>query len=449
MGRRYSTILLILFLLYIPALALAEKGEGRHSCKVCGMYIDQYEHTAAILTLKNGEKTETCGVADMIRIINDQGGPDAFSSIMVHDWKSRELIPAAEATYVIGSKVIPDMTPNIIAFKNKEDAEAFRAEEGGELLSFTQALLSISPMMMTMPTRIKTAVLPPKGALGVGVGYMHMMMDKVKLGSESVDPLDFVRRPGQMMGPRKMTSDAEMLMLNYSITDNLSVGITEAYYDKKMETYTKGGKATQTTRNEGFGDIDVTFRYNLWKNVYYSKFFTLLAGTTLPTGDFKKDLVTMSGLQNGAGAFTFTGGLLFSHRYKDFWFHYLAGYTGVFENGDDYKFGDTTRLGAAVHYTPSYSVMAGIEVDCAWAAKDRYLDMDVDNTGGFRSNLTGVAEWKFLTAFGGNFSIRASGGGPIYEDLNHYSVNGSEKVKVGGGYFVTGTVNFSKRLSVF
>jgi len=436
---------LVVLVLCAPALAFAGKTDERSSCKVCGMYIDQYRDTSAELTLKNGEQLETCGVADMIRIINDQGGPDAFSSIMVHDWKSKALIPAATAEYVIGSKLIPDMTPNIIAFEHKEDAEAFRVKEGGEMLNFTQALLSISPMMMTMPTRIKTAVLSPKGALGVGVSYMHMTMDKVKLGSESIDPLDFVRRPGQKMAPKEMTSDGEMLMISYSITDNLNLGINGSYFDKTMETYTMGGMATQTTKNHGFGDIDVTFRYNVWENVYYSKFFTLLAGATLPTGDFKKELITMPGLQNSTGAFTFTGGLLFSHRYKDFWFHYLASYTRMLENNDDYKFGDTTRFGAAIHYTPTYDLMAGIEIDGAYQAKDEYLNADVNNTGGFRSNLTGVAEWKFLTAFGGNFSVRASGGVPIYENLNHYSTGGSEKVKLGGGYFATGTINFSRR----
>jgi nitrous oxide reductase accessory protein NosL len=446
--KKIFFVAFVILFLYVPTWTFAEKNGERHSCSVCGMYIDQYQHTAAKLTLKNGEQLETCGVSDMIRIINDRGGPDAFSSIEVHDWKNRTLIPAAKAVFVVGSRIIPDMTPNIIAFENKEDAEAFRAKEGGELLSFTQALLSISPMMMTMPTRIKTAVLSPRGALGVGVSYMHMKMDRVKLGSESIDPFEFVRRPGQMMAPKEMTTDAEMLMINYSITDNLTVGVNASYYDKTMETYTVGGKETQTTKHDGFGDVDVTLRYNIWRNAYYSKFLTLLAGTTLPTGDFKNELIPMPGLQNGTGAFTFTGGVLFSHRYKDFWFHYLASYTAMLENGDDYKFGDLTRFGAAIHYTPTYDVMAGIEVDGSYQAKDKYLDANVDNTGGFRSNVAVVGEWKFLTAFGGNFSVRASGGIPIYEDFNHYRVGQSEKVKVGGGYFATGTINFSRRFQI-
>ena len=252
-----------------------------------------------------------------------------------------------------------------------------------------------------------------------------------------------------MASPNKMTTDSEMLMINYSLTDNLSVGVTAAYYEKSMESYKNSGAVTETTKNSGFGDLDLNFRYNLWKNAYYSEFLSLLVGTTIPTGEFKKEFVNMPGLQIGTDAFSFTGGLLFSHRFKDFWFHYLASYTTMLENGDDYKFGDTTRFGAALHYTPNYDIMLGLEIDGAYMAKDRYLSQDMNSTGGFKSNLTGVAEWKFMTALGGTFSVRGSGGVPIYEDLNHYAVGASEKVKLGGGYFASGSINFSRRFPTF
>lgn len=446
-----NKILAVFFILIlsVTSAASAEETEDRHSCGICGMYIDQFHDTSTQLTLKNGEKSETCGVACMLRNINDKGGPDAFSSIDVHDWKDKVVTPAAEATYVIGSKMMPDMMPNIIAFKNREDAEAFKANEGGEIINFTQALMSISPMGMTMPTRIKTAVLSPQGSLAAGAGYMHMTMDTVKLGSNSVDPSEFVRRPGQVMSPKKMTADSEMLMINYGLTDNLSVGLTAAYLQKRMESYKNSGAVTKITKNDGFGDLDLNFRYNLWKNAYYSKFFSLLAGTTLPTGEFKKEFINMPGMQIGTEAFSFTGGLLFSHRFKDFWFHYLASYTTMLENGDYYKFGDTTRFGAAIHYTPNCDIMLGLELDGANSAKDHYLGQNMNSTGGFKSNLTGVAEWKFMTAMGGTFSVRGSGGVPIYEDLNHYAVGASEKVKLGGGYFVSGSINYSRRFPVF
>ena len=445
----YKIWTVVLVLILSVSAVSAEEKEDRHSCGICGMYIDQFHDTSTQLKLKNGQKYETCGVACMLRSVNDKGGPDAFSSIEVHDWQNKVITPADKAIYVIGSKIMPDMMPNIIAFKSLDDAESFKTKEGGETLNFTQALMSISPMGMTMPTRIKTAVLSPKGSFASGIGYMHMTMDTVKLGSGSVDPLDFVKRPGQVASPKKMTTDSEMLMINYSLTDNVSLGISTAYYDKSMESYKKSGGVTETTKNSGIGDLDLNVRYNLWKNSYYSQFFSLLASMTAPTGEFKKEFITMPGLQIGTGAFSFTGGLLFSHRFKDLWFHYLASYTTMLENSDDYKFGDTTRFGAAIHYTPNYDIMIGLEIDGALAAKDRYLSQNMDSTGGFKSNITGVAEWKFMTALGGTFSVRGSGGVPIYEDLNHYSVGASEKAKLGGGYFASGTINFSRRFPLF
>jgi len=443
--RKLWIILVMALFLYIPAEIFADQPSGRPSCKICGMYIDQFHDTSTQLTLKNGEMEETCGVACMLRIVNDKGGPNAFSKIEVHDWESKTLVPAADAVYVIGSRRIPDMMPNLIAFGKKAEAEAFRAKEGGEILSFTQALVSISPMGMTMPARIKTAVLSPKGALGIGIGYMHMIMDKVKLGSESIDPSDFVRRPGQQSAPKQMTADAEMLMVNYGITNDLSLSVNAANFDKKMETYKMGGQVTETTTNSGFGDLDTTLRYNLWNNTYYSKFFSLLAGTTLPSGRFRSEYITMPGLQIGTGAFSFTGGLLFSHRFRDLWFLYQGSYTAALENSDKYKFGNTTRFGAAIHYTPTYDIMVGLEVDGAYYEKDRYQSADLGNTGGFRSNVAGVIDWKFLTALGGTFSVRGSGGIPIYEDLNHDRVGLMERTKMGGGYFASIMLNFNRR----
>lgn len=441
-------ILIVFLCLLVPQGATAADETGRLSCHVCGMYLDQFHDTSCELERKDGKRYGTCGVACMIRLVNDEGGPDAFTSIMVHAWDTKELLSAQEASYVIGSRVIPDMIPNVIAFSSREAAQEFVSKEGGDIVDFTQALLSISPMGMTMPTRIKTAVLPPRGSFGIGAGYMYMKMDKVKEGSNTVDPDDFVKRPGQMMGPKKMEVSGEMLMGSYGITDDLTVGMNLSYLDKEMEMYTMGGRATQTTDNSGFGDIGVNLRYNVWRNVYYSKFFSLLVETTIPTGDFDETYVSSPGLQIGTGAFSFTGGALFSHRAGNFWFHYMTSYTVNLENGDDYQYGDLARLGGAVHYTPNYNLMAGLEADANWAAKNEYEGKTVDNTGGFRSTISGVVDWKFLTALGGNFSVRLTAGVPLYEDLNHYRMGTMERVQLGGGYFANVMLNFKRRFPV-
>ncbi|MDA8165012.1 MAG: nitrous oxide reductase accessory protein NosL [Desulfobacteraceae bacterium] len=450
MFRRF----LVFWMLPLVFLAAAPRPAGaaataRPACRVCGMYIDQNQRTAGELVLKDGTKLSTCGVACLLRVVQDKGGPDAFTSIQVRDWESGQLLDADQATYVIGSRIIPDMLPGLIAFKDQQAAKAFAEREGGKLLDFTQALNSISPMGMTMPTRITAAVLPPKGALGVGVSAMRMEMDDVVEGTSEIEPEDFVRRPGQMMGPKKMVVDSEMLMASYGLRDDLTAGLTATNFHKKMESYTTGGMAVQDTENNGPGDLGLTLRYNFWRDTYFSRFVTLLGGVTLPTGDFDRDLIASPSLQLGTGAFTFTGGLLSSFREGPFWLHTLASYTHKLENSDDYRFGDEFRLGGALHYTPTYNLMLGLELDGVWQAKDEYLDQDVGKTGGFRSTLSAVADWKFLTALGGNFTLRPSAGMALYEDLNHSTTGMVEGVQMGDGWFVSLGINFQRRVVAY
>ena len=410
------------------------------------MYIDQYQKTAGRLEYKTGEVVQSCGLACMLRLVQDAGGPDAFTALLVKDWVLGLPVPAEEATYVISSKVTPDMLPSIIAFKEREEAEHFKEENGGELISFTQALMVISPSAMTMPARIKTAVLPAQGASGVGLGFMTMTMDEVVTGTDSTDPADFIKRPGQMVGPKKMTTQATMLMASYGLTDNMAVDAKVSYLDKKMETYTMGGKNTATTKNSGISDTNLSYRYSLYKSTYYNHFVSLLAQASLPTGDFDNKYIKQPGLQNGTGDFTFGGGLLYTYRYDNIWIHTMGSYTHMLENSDDYKFGDQTQFGVALHYTPNYDWMFGVESDTVYYYNNEYNGDDVGNTGGTRSMLTGVASWRFLTALGGNFNLRLTAGVPVYQNLNDTTMpNGMQAVQMGGGWFSSLSISFNRR----
>lgn len=442
MINKRSIISIILFFLFLPVYAT---GGERTGCQVCGMYIDQYQKTAGKLEYKDGKIVESCGIACLLRMVEDSGGPDAFKSILVRDWISGNRVSADKAFYVLSSRIIPDMLPSIIAFQDPEDARLFREEYGGEILGFTEALLVISPTAMTMPARIKTAVVPAQGAFGLGLGQMLMTMDTVKIGSDSVDPEDFIAQPKQMMGPKKMTSSATMLMANYGITDNLALGVNLAYLDKEMEMYQMGGKKIISKDNRGISDTNVSLRYNFFKSVYYNHFATVLAESTIPTGDFDTEYLKQPGLQTGTGDFTFTGGLLYTYRYKKAWLHTMASYKHKLENSDNFKFGDEGRLGLALHYTPNYDLMFGLETDAIHYDNNELNGVDVGNSGGWRSKIAGVASWRFLTAMGGNFNLRMMVGLPLYEDLNYTSMMGMESVQLGGGWFGSLSLSFKRR----
>lgn len=102
------------------------------------------------------------------------------------DWWTGHEVPAEDAVYVLSSTIIPDMMPNIIAFMSQENAARFQEEYGGVVISFTEALLTISPTAMTMPARLQTAVVPAGGAFGIGLGQMYMEMDEVLIGDDSM-----------------------------------------------------------------------------------------------------------------------------------------------------------------------------------------------------------------------------------------------------------------------
>ena len=134
----------------------------------------------------------------MLRLVADAGGVEAFASVLVHDWLSGKEIPAVGAIYVIGSDLVPDMIPNIIAFADQDGAKKFISEHGGQQLTFSQALLAVSPMGMTMPSRVNSAVPPPKGSVSFGAGYMGMVKDELMMGSNKVSTAQFYGTAGPL-----------------------------------------------------------------------------------------------------------------------------------------------------------------------------------------------------------------------------------------------------------
>jgi len=436
MAKKYGVILAATIML----ASAAQAGE-REGCRLCGMYIDQYQGTSAIVTGKDGRVEKTCGGADMLRLVADAGGVEAFASVLVHDWPSGKEVAAAGATYVIGSDLVPDMIPNIIAFADQDGAKKFISEHGGQALTFSQALLAVSPMGMTMPNRVNSAVPPPKGSVSVGAGYMGMVKDELMMGSNKVSTAQFLAAtPSTVtMIPKKMEASGPMLMANYGITDRLSVTAKISDLDKIMTSTMRMSGAERVTKHKGVSDLELKAVYNLWRDDYYSKFVSLMGNMTLPTGDFDTTFRAMPGLQLGTGSVDLGGGLLGSVRFGDFWLHGEASYLVNRENGDDYKFGDVSKLGAALHYTPNYDLMLGLELDATDTGKNENFGVKVQNSGGRAVMLTGVASWRFLSALGGNFSLNGSYGLPLYEDVNLYGL--------GTEYVATAMLNFKHRFN--
>lgn len=448
-----------------PVVVTPHEHQKRETCKVCGMYIDEYIKSAAELTYKDGSKEYTCGVACMLREVEDAGGISEFKSVKVHDWVSGNLVDAETATYVIGSKVIPDMVPNYIAFANRNEAEAFAAKEGGDVIGFNIAYEDISPVGTTAPFRLRTAVTPGAGNFSVGMVYGYTQKDRVKNGSNSSDPSEFIRaNRAQKQAPNESQMHQQALTLNYSPTDDLALFMNIPWFEKRTRTLTQAsaGRYGETIADEnGIGDIAIEGRYNLWRSTRWDKFASILIGTTLPTGEFNGDRATNAalkralvsrgaGLQLGKDTATFTGGLLYSQRWKDFWLHVSALHNVNPENGYQFKYGDVTTGGLALHYTPNYDLMLGMEIDSSYTQKNEDLGYQVGNSGGVVTNLAFVGDYRFLNAFGGNFKLRGSVGLPIYEDLNSQKValpknQSLTQVQPGDGFFANLAIQWTFR----
>jgi nitrous oxide reductase accessory protein NosL len=452
--RIFFMLLMFFQVLFISA-AMAEE---RASCKVCGMWIDEYKKTAAELVLKDGSKEYTCGVACMLREIEDAGGISAFKSAKVHDWVTGNLVDAETAIYVLGSNVIPDMVPNYIAFAKREEAEAFVAKEGGEMIDFNVAYQDVSPVGTTSPFRLRTAVTPGKGNFSVGVMYGYNQKDGVKTGSSSISPDSFIAaNKAQPKAPKSMQVHQQALTFNYSPTDDLALFMNVPWFEKRMTTLSQAaGKITESPAEKaGLGDIALEGRYNIWRSTRWDKFASVLLGTTLPTGHFDGNrdatgALQPPGLQTGKGTATFTGGLLYSERWKDFWLHTSALYTVNPENSDKFAYGDVANIGMGLHYTPNYDLMVGMEVDASYTEKNKDKGLKVGNSGGTAVNLAFVSDYRFMNAFGGNFKLRGSVGLPIYEDLNANPMLNAKKqpftqVQLGEGFFANVAVMWTFR----
>ncbi|MDP2904437.1 MAG: nitrous oxide reductase accessory protein NosL [Methylovulum sp.] len=464
-------LVMALFMLMLMSVRVSaheqHEPQERPSCRVCGMWIDQYQKTAAELVYKDGSKEYTCGVACMLRLVDDEGGVSAFKSVKVHDWVTGELVDAQTATYVLGSQVIPDMVPNYIAFAKREEAEAFAAKEGGELIDFTIAYDDVSPVGTTSPFRLRTAVTPGAGNFSVGFVYGYAQKDQVKNGSDSVSPSQFINgNPVQPKAPKESQGHQQALTFNYSPTDDLALFANIPWFDRQLDTFDRSTGQVGVTNAEasGIGDILLEGRYNVWRSSHWNKFASILLGTSLPTGHFNGNrtpipnyvpdflkpyfatpLTQAAGLQMGKGTATFTGGLLYSQRWKDFWLHTTALYTVNPENDDKFALGDVASIGMGLHYTPTYNLMVGVEIDASYTEKNEDKGVNfgnsvIGNSGGTVSNLAFVSDYRFLNAFGGNFKLRGSIGLPVYEDLNvNPMTNAAGKpftqVQLGDGFF--------------
>lgn len=128
------------------ALAI-ESGE---ECHLCGMIIGNFPGPKGQLYERGHQgNMKFCSTRDLFAYLLDPEHSHNVQSVFVHDmavtpWDHPDdetYIDAREAWYVLGSSRKGAMGPTLASFKNKEDAEAFASQYGGELARFSEVTL--------------------------------------------------------------------------------------------------------------------------------------------------------------------------------------------------------------------------------------------------------------------------------------------------------------------
>lgn len=109
----------------------------RDTCDRCGMIISD-DRYASGLVAADGSADLFDDIGEMLKSVRETGlGTDRA---WVHDWLSREWIDATTAIYVRAAPELTPMGTGIVAFKQRQDAEAFAAERDGQLLTWAEAV---------------------------------------------------------------------------------------------------------------------------------------------------------------------------------------------------------------------------------------------------------------------------------------------------------------------
>jgi hypothetical protein len=105
-----------------------------------------------------------------------------------------------------------------------------------------------------------------------------------------------------------------------------------------------------------------------------------------------------------------------------------------------------------LHYTPSYDLVLGVEMDATYTDKNRDGRIRIGNTGGTEANIAAIFDYRMFNAGGGNFNIRGAAGLPFYQDLNYKDIRSplggrARQVQLGEGFFANIALTWQTRFA--
>lgn len=126
-------------------------------CGKCGMFPARYPQWQSQIVFSDGTMTPFDGCKCMFGFLfnmekyDPAHTPEDIARIWVRDFNSGDWIEADQAHYVIGGTVTGPMGKELIPFREKSSAEAFRKVHGGQFSSFEAVNVdTLIPLMHMM-----------------------------------------------------------------------------------------------------------------------------------------------------------------------------------------------------------------------------------------------------------------------------------------------------------
>lgn len=139
-GFLVSCASLLLFSATSFAAPAVKMPDHTDRCPVCGMFVAPYPEWIATIVHNDGEQLFFDGCKDMFRyLFKHQDDQLTAAMIYVTDYYTTQLVPVADAFFVIGSDVYGPMGHELVPIVGRSQAETFsRDHQGQEILTFDE-----------------------------------------------------------------------------------------------------------------------------------------------------------------------------------------------------------------------------------------------------------------------------------------------------------------------
>jgi nitrous oxide reductase accessory protein NosL len=138
--QKILMFLLLCLVLPYTVVAAPPAVEAPQACEQCGMNRTRFAHSRMLIEYADNSVVGLCSI-HCVAVDLAQHPGKSLKSLKVADYRTKELIDAKTAVWVIGGsqKGVMTFVPKW-AFSSKEGAQAFVKENGGEVTTFDAAL---------------------------------------------------------------------------------------------------------------------------------------------------------------------------------------------------------------------------------------------------------------------------------------------------------------------